>query len=146
MDPKFITVRNWAKYQGKIGNKGDARRPYIKTSTSLDSDPDFSRLTMIQRYVLEACRRLIGLHGQNLPNDPMILVRNMSVRPEERHSATRAIGKLVESGLLLLTNDKDPFSENPYDTIRNETISYAASATSGQQVETSISGAFNVED
>ena len=132
---KYLAVRNWAKYQGKVGKIPDVRRPYIKTASTLDSDPDFSQLRVFPRYILEGCRRLIAVHGQNLRNDPMWVSRALCLRTEERRFAYGAITVLVRSGFLLLTNQSDPFSNDTkeYEINDNETISPSASEQTEEQ-------------
>jgi hypothetical protein len=129
MEPKYIGVRNWAKYQGRIGKKGEVRRDWIKTSTSLDSDANFSDLSPTERYILEGCRRLIGLHGQNPPNDRLTILRQLSVKGLHKVSASVAIGKLLGCGLLFLTNHKDPFSDLRNGTELNNTETQVGSNT-----------------
>jgi|SRR5882724_1307697 len=117
---KYIAVRNWAQYQGRISKQGDARRPFIKMSASLDSDSDYSQLTFFERQVLDGCRRLIGLHGQNLLNDPAYISRGLCAARKDRPHVPHAVRTLTLRGFLILTNQRDPFSEEPKDKRREE--------------------------
>ena len=117
---KYLGVRNWGKYQERIGKSGDARRPFIRDAVSKDSDPDYSQLSPTERYTLDGCRRLIGLHGQNLPNDPTWVCRALVVGGSHRGHVGVAVRSLIGRGLLLLTNHKDPFSQELNETKRNE--------------------------
>ena len=79
----YIAVWNWGKYQGHM-KSGRTKRPKIMVDCSLDSHPDFSPLSPTERYTLEGCRRLIGLHGQNMPNDPTWICRALVVGGSHR--------------------------------------------------------------
>ncbi|HEV2399385.1 MAG TPA: hypothetical protein VGS27_20730 [Candidatus Sulfotelmatobacter sp.] len=117
---KYLGVRNWGKYQEQIGRRGDARRPFVKMSTSLDSDPDYSALTFFERQVLDGCRRLIGLHGQNLLNDPAYIARGLCAGRKDRPHVPHAVRTLTARGFLIPTNQKDPFSQELNETKLNE--------------------------
>lgn len=100
---KYIAIKNWRKYQSsKNGNKS----PWVKDYTDKDFHPEYSKLSMSQRYMLDACCRLRGRHGENLANDPQWICRATAVTPRERHNATTAIQQLVNSGFLVLTNQQ----------------------------------------
>lgn len=102
-DFKYLAVKNWERYQPK-----DTKNlPWIRDYKDKDWDADFSQLTVMQRYMLDAICRLRGRHGRNLPNDPLWIVRATSVLPRERHNATAAIQQLVNSGFLSITNEQD---------------------------------------
>lgn len=107
---KYIAVYNWGNFQERL-RKGTVKRPKVMESVHKDSDPDYSQLTCLQRYVLDGCRRLIGLHGRNLNNDVTWVARALCVIPTERAHVSHAIHKLTTRGLLLLTNQRDPFSK-----------------------------------
>jgi hypothetical protein len=109
---KYLAVRNWAKYQGRMKFTKGAKRDKIWMASHLDTDPDYSQLTCLQRYVLDGLRRLTALHGHNPHNDPTTVCRQLAVLPQERHNVARVIPQLVHRGLLILTNDKDPFSQS----------------------------------
>ena len=106
---KYIAVRNWAKFQGRMKN-GKTRRPFILVACAMDSDPDFSLLSFFQRQTLELIRRLIGLHGQNVPNDIEYVLRAGCVGRKDRPHVPLAVRTLTARGFLILTNEKDPFS------------------------------------
>ena len=107
---KYIAVWNWGKFQGHL-KSGKTQRPRIMTDAFIDSHPDYADLSPTERYTLEGCRRLIAGFGRNLENNRMWLVRALSVRPKDRHSVSQAVSKLLACGLLLLTNERDPFSK-----------------------------------
>jgi hypothetical protein len=151
---KYLAVRNWGKYQERIGKNGSARRPFVKDAASKDSDPDYSKLSCLQRYVLDGCRRLIGLHGQNLQNDGTWIARALCVAYRERSHVAHAVNRLVTDGLLILTNQRDPFSNELNKTERTEYNEAEASpsvrGTQERQEPTDVelpkSFAFEIED
>jgi len=100
---KYLAIKNWDLYQPK-----DSRTmPWIRDYKSKDFDPEYSRLTVMQRFMLDACCRLRGRHNSNLPNDPLWICRATAILPRERHNATTAIQQLINSGFLVLTNEQD---------------------------------------
>lgn len=132
---KYIAVYNWGKYQERI--KGmDVRRPFIRDAVSKDSDPDYMKLSCLQRYVLDGCRRLVALHGHNLPNDPTWVSRALCVAYRERSHVAHAVNRLVTDGLLLLTNQRDPFSKELNRSESKETNETSSSTSSSRQEDT----------
>ena len=100
---KYLAIKNWDFFQPK-----DTRTmPWIRDYKNKDFDPEYSRLTVMQRFMLDACCRLRGRHSSNLPNDPLWICRATAILPRERHNATTAIQQLVTSGFLILTNEQD---------------------------------------
>lgn len=100
---KFLAIKNWDKYQPK-----DSKNlPWIRDYKDKEFDPEYSRLTILQRYILDAICRLRGRYGRNIPNDPLWICRATAVLPRERHNATTAIQQLISSGFLVLTNEQD---------------------------------------
>lgn len=100
---KYLAIKNWEKYQPK-----DTKTlPWIRDYKDKEFDPDFSRLTILQRYMLDAICRLRGRYGRNLPNDTLWICRATAVLPRERHNATTAIQQLINSGFLTLTDEED---------------------------------------
>jgi hypothetical protein len=106
---KYIAVRNWAKYQGRLKSLG-TQRPRIMMAAHIDSDPDYSKLTFFQRYVLDALRRLTALHGHNPYNDPTWVARATLAGRKDAPHVPHAIRTLTARGFLVLTNEGDPFS------------------------------------
>jgi hypothetical protein len=103
---KYLAIKNWHKFQG--GRMRDENRPraWIKNYLDKESDHDYSKLTCFQRYVLDACQRLRGRLGKNLPNDPVYIARAVCIVAEERHCLPQALRKLVLSGFLILSNQQ----------------------------------------
>lgn len=100
---KYLSIKNWEEYQPM-----DTKNlPWIRDYKDKDWDREFSQLTIMQRYMLDAICRLRGRHGRNLPNDLQWIVRATAVLPRERHNATTAIQQLINSGFLTLTNEQD---------------------------------------
>lgn len=128
---EFLAIKNWAQYQPK-----DTKSlPWIRDYKDRDWDKEYGALTCMQRYMLDACCRLRGKHGRNLPNDPLWIVRATAVLPRERHNATSAIRQLIDSGWLVLTGQQnEPLGEvrkgkeRVVEERKEEPISVAASA------------------
>jgi hypothetical protein len=123
-EPRFLSIKNWNKYQrNKAGNvtaSGESAR-YIKMWTDRDSDPDYSRLTGFQRYVLDGCCRLRGRFGKNLPNDTIWVSRALCILSVERHCVPRTIAVLLERGFLVQANQQIDSPEVPLEEkIREE--------------------------
>jgi hypothetical protein len=98
----FLAIKNWSVYWCRDRNG----RPYILDDSDKDGDPDYSRLTMLQRYVLDALYRLRGRRGKNFRNDPVWLVKALFVLPRERRHLPQAIQKLIALGHLLPTDQE----------------------------------------
>ena len=98
---EYLAIKNWEKYQVAKDNW-----PWIKDWVDKDSDPDYSQLTMIQRYLLDGCCRLRQRMGQNLRNDPVYLLRALCVLPVERRYSSCAIAVLMLRGFLIPTNQQ----------------------------------------
>jgi hypothetical protein len=99
---KYLAVKNWKRFQPK----NTQNLPWIRDYKERDFDDKYSKLTCMQRYMMDACCRLRGRRDSNLPNDPQWICSATAVLPRERHNATTAIQQLVRSGLLLLTNQQ----------------------------------------
>jgi hypothetical protein len=102
---QYLSVNNWQKYQPKLKN-GKPRRDWIRIDTNLEDDPAFMRLTFFVRSVLIGIWRLKGRTGNNPPNDPVYIARALSIEGESRHNMGRALGELVVSGFLVLSNQQ----------------------------------------
>jgi len=106
---EYLRVKNWEKYQrnktGKITANGQPVR-YIKDRTDKDSDPDYAQLTVFERYVLDALRRLRGRFGRNPYADPTWCARATCVLPKDRPHIPHAIRTLTTRGFLVLTNQQ----------------------------------------
>lgn len=100
---KYLAIKNWGKHQS---SKKDRKSPWVKDYTDKDFHPEYSKLSMAQRYMLDALCRLRGRHGENLANDMQWISRAIAVIPRERHNATTAIQQLISSGFLILTNQQ----------------------------------------
>lgn len=113
---KYLAIKNWEKYQknklGKVTANGDSVQ-YIKMWTDRDSDPDYSKLTGFQRYIIDGCCRLRGRFGRNLCNDPVWVSRALCIISVERHCMSRTIDVLVSSGFLILTNQQIGYKQVP---------------------------------
>jgi len=107
---KYYAIRNWAKFQtttDKNGKSLDGRsRPYIRDYCDKECDSQYAELSLIARYLFDACRRLRGKLGRNLPADHMWVLRQLDVDPTERGRATHALQSLVRRGLLIPTNQQ----------------------------------------
>src|SRR5450759_3813421 len=107
---KYLAIRNWTKFQtmtDKNGKNLDGRpRPYIRDYCDKETDSQYAALSVFGRYFFDACRRLRGKFGRNLPNDHMWILRQLDVSGTERGRATHAIQALVGRGLLIPTNQQ----------------------------------------
>jgi len=117
---KYLAIKNWRKYQGPTLKHANARRPWVKDWLDKDADPDYSKLTCLQRYVLDGCRRLRGRFENNLPNDPVWVSRALSVDVRERHCIPSAIHRLIAFGFLLPTNQQLDSDEPDGSVLRGE--------------------------
>ena len=108
---KYIAVKNWGKYQERMKN-GSVKRPFVRDAAHKDSDPDYSKLTAYQRYVLDGLRRLVAVHGRNPHNDPTWVARALCMLPRDHAHIAHAIRTLYAHHFLILTNERDPFSKN----------------------------------
>ena len=107
---EYLAVKNWDRYQpGRIGKSS----PWVKDYTSKDSDPDYSKLTIPQRYVLDGICRLTGREGKRIPNDPLWVGRALCTLPQERHNIGRTIAELVRRGFLIVCNQCDIKTDVP---------------------------------
>jgi hypothetical protein len=142
---KYIAVYNWGNYQERIKGMG-VRRPFIRDSVTKDSDPDYSQLSPTERYTLDGCRRLIGLHGRNLPNDPTWICRALVVGSSHRGHVGVAVRSLIGRGLLLLTNQRDPFATELNRTEVTEETSTAVAVAGGQEQASPVNDEQQVEE
>lgn len=160
--PKFIAIKNWSKYQCK-DRHGRHIRLYIKDYCAKDVDDlQYSRLTVTQRYYMDALCRLRGRLGRNIPNDVKFISRALSILPQERHNLSAIVEKLVGClcangellvgslcaackllvgcGFLVLTNeevdssdsDSDTESDTKSDTDTEKSVSTSVSEQGGQ--------------
>ena len=103
---KYIGIHGYEKFQAdKSGRLHDGSSAWIKDSCRKDQDKDYCRLTCLQRYVLDGCRRLRGGHNQNPSNNATTLVRQLCVLGTDRPHVRHAICTLITRGLLFLTNE-----------------------------------------
>ncbi len=109
---KYLAIHGYEKFQrDKNGSLGDGSRLWIKDACRKDSDADYMKLTISERYTLDGMRRLTGLHGKWCPNDPMWVARGLCVASDQRKYVVRAVGVLVGKGLVALSNEKLGFLE-----------------------------------
>jgi hypothetical protein len=59
----FLTIKNWDKYQSNDGIVYDEPMQWIKDWTDKDSDCDYMKLTITERYMYDGLRRLRGKFG-----------------------------------------------------------------------------------
>ncbi|HZQ25281.1 MAG TPA: hypothetical protein VFA89_21010 [Terriglobales bacterium] len=109
---KYLAIHGYEDFQrDKEGKLADGSRLWIKQATRLDSDPDYQRLTLLQREVLSALRRLTGLHANWPRNNPTVVSRGMCALPTDRPHVTHAIRTLVSRNLVTLSNERLRFLE-----------------------------------
>jgi hypothetical protein len=109
---QYLAIKNWKKYQAGMDRKGRQIRAWVKDYAGKDiDDPEYSKLTMNQRYLLDACIRLRARTGRNLSADRMWVALAIGVIPKERPVLPRNIRTLVERGFLIPTNQKFDASE-----------------------------------
>lgn len=103
---KYLAIHGYERWQvDKDGKLRDGKSSeWIKDYCRKDSDPDYMNLTIVQRYTLDAMRRLTGLHGKWCPNDLMWVSRATCAAPKERMYVTHAVLVLVLRGLVSLSN------------------------------------------
>ena len=116
-EKKYLTIRNWDKFQSttdKHGKSMEGRgRPYIRDYCDKETDSLYASLTLVQRYMIDACRRLRGKHGRNLQNDPMWIMRQLDVDPAERSHGVKAVHALIKCGFLIPTNQQLDIPQQP---------------------------------
>ena len=112
---KFLAIKNWDKYQS-----AKKSCTWIKDYVEKDFDPEFSKLTVFQRGLLDMCCRLRGRQAKNLSNDPLWIVRAVSILPQERRNAISAISQLIVKGFLVLTNQQHDSLDKEKEEIRIE--------------------------
>jgi hypothetical protein len=98
MSNQFFDIKNWDTYQSRMSNKGS----WIKDANDQAADPEYQRLTMFQRAVLQECRRLRSRFGKPIPYDPNYVASAASVLPKDRIRLWQALHKLVASGFLVI--------------------------------------------
>lgn len=107
---KFLTIRNWSKFQSTTDSHGRSlegrRRTYVLDYTEKETDSLYVKLTMSQRYMIDACRRLRGRLGLNIPNDAMWICRQLEIDRHERGKAVKAIVHLIDVGFLIPTDEE----------------------------------------
>ncbi len=106
----YLAIRNWAKWQSTTDKNGKSlegrRRDYIRDYCDKETDSQYAALSVTARYLFDACRRLKGKTGRNLPNDHMWILRQLDVDPTERGRCTHALQALITRGLLVPTNEQ----------------------------------------
>jgi hypothetical protein len=116
-EKKYLAIRNWSKFQSIADAHGKSlegrRREWIRDYCEKETDSVYAELSLMGRYLIDACRRLRGKLGRNLPNDHMWILRQLDVHPTERGRATHALEMLVGRGLLVPTNEQHDKSLKP---------------------------------
>ena len=123
-EKKYLAIRNWSKFQSMTDAHGKSlegrRREWIRDYCEKETDTVYADLSLMGRYLIDACRRLRGKLGRNLPNDHMWILRQLDVDPTERGRATHALQMLVGRGLLVPTNEQHDKSLKPETPIEVE--------------------------
>lgn len=104
-----LAIKNWAMYQSTTKRNA----AWVKDYTLKDVDEGYSDLTMVERYILDACCRLRGRQGRDITADPLALCRALAIKAQDRHNATKAIRKLIERGWLIPTNEQVKVNKVP---------------------------------
>jgi hypothetical protein len=139
---KYLAIKNWKKYQAGTDRKGRQIKAWVKDYAGKDiDDPEYSKLTALQRYVWDGCCRLRARTGRQLFNDPVWVSRALGVIPKECHYIPGVILKLTSCGFLIPTNQEFDASQSetqpetqPETQTETETQeSSAASATKPSQ-------------
>lgn len=81
-------------------------RPWVKDYVDKEADREYLRLSPLQRYTLDGCRRLRGRFGRNLPNDGTWVARALQVGGQHATNVAQAVTLLTTKGFLLLTNQE----------------------------------------
>ena len=98
---KYIGIYGYDKCQrDKQGGVREGTATWIKDYCRKDSDADYSRLSGLQRYILDGLRRLRGLHGKWPVNDPVMLCRQLCLINSDRPHLRRALRVLLQADLL----------------------------------------------
>ena len=105
---KYLAIHGYERWQVDKGGKlrDGKTSEWVKDYCRKDSDPDYSRLTFYQRYVLDGLRRLTGLHGGWPHNDPTWVSRALCAGPKDRPHVPHALRTLTAHGLLSLSNER----------------------------------------
>jgi hypothetical protein len=114
-EKEFLAIKNWETHQCK-DRKGRNIRLYIKDYCEQDGELRYSRLTALQRYVLDAIRRLRGRLGRNPENDATWIARAAQMLPRDRTHVAQAIHRLCIDGFLAVTNQELSLSDSDSDT------------------------------
>ncbi len=116
-EKKYLAIRNWSKFQSMTDAHGKSlegrRREWIRDYCEKETDTVYADLSLMGRYLIDACRRLRGKLGRNVPNDHMWILRQLDVHPTERGRATHALQMLVGRGFLVPTNEQHDKSLKP---------------------------------
>lgn len=129
---EFLAIRNWEKRQP--GRRGKSE--WIKDYTDKDSHEKYEKLSFYQRYVLDALRRLRGLKGENVPNDPMYIARSLHAARTDRPHIHHAVSTLLAHGFLILTNQQVDFVDKEIEVDKEqekEVTKHLPEAPAGQR-------------
>jgi hypothetical protein len=131
---KYLGIHGYDTFQAdQKGVLRDGTSLWIKDACRKESDADYSRLTVFQRYVLDAMRRLRGLHGKNPANNLPYICRALAVLAPDKPHIRAALGLLVVRGLLVLTNE--PVHFEGVSTVGNKGTKSSADASPAHQTK-----------
>jgi hypothetical protein len=108
--PKYLAIKNWKRYQPQLSSR-PAR--YFRMYSDRDHDPEYSKLTRGQRYLLDGLMRLRARFGCNPRNDAAWVSLALGIRPAERSLTPHDIVALVSLGFLIPTNQQFNFEKVP---------------------------------
>src|SRR5437868_15071957 len=79
---QYLAIKDWHKLQPRLVE--GRPQTWLRDYADLDNEPEYSKLTTSQRYLLDGCKRLRARYGRNLNNDHTWIIRALSVIPTER--------------------------------------------------------------
>jgi len=140
--PKFLAIKNWEKYQAAYTNGKRAR--WIKSWVDKYDDPEYSRLTVFQRHILDGIRDMRGAIGKNPPNDSIWVGNALNLTSGCKRYVRRTIQILAKYGFLVLCNEQNDHTTSVrgdkirVEESREETTSSLPAALQGTFIETVI--------
>jgi hypothetical protein len=102
----FIHIKNFEKFQASKNGKMEGPVQWIKDATSKEADYQYSKLTCVQRYLLDALRRLRGATGKDTPLDPAFIARKLDLLPTDRKKLPKALARLATDGLIIMVDEQ----------------------------------------
>jgi hypothetical protein len=129
---RYLTVKNWDKYQSNDGVVYDEPMQWIKDWTDKESDCEYMELTCFERYIYDAIRRLRGKFGVWPRYDAKWLHRVLHLHDTSMARVDQALTRLVARGLVGVTHD----ATTPHTTSRpGEILNNLESITSRRKIE-----------